>query len=154
MNDHALSCTSVPVCLIKPATFTSINSLGQDAVPPLGLAYVAAALEHRGIPTIGIDAIAEAPEQYTLLSGVDSTLLHGLTNHQIIKRIPANTEIICVSCMFSVDWPFVYPLLDDIRQNFPYALIVAGGEHITAVPEYVLCRVPVHLQKVFLQLLN
>ena len=76
MNNHALSCTSVPVCLIKPATFTSINSLGQDAVPPLGLAYVAAALEHRGIPTMGIDAIAEAPEQYTLLSEVDSTLLH------------------------------------------------------------------------------
>jgi radical SAM superfamily enzyme YgiQ (UPF0313 family) len=40
--------------------------------------------------------------------------------------------------MFSLEWPFTRDLVFQIRKAFPGAIIVAGGEHITALPEFSL----------------
>lgn len=42
--------------------------------------------------------------------------------------------MIGISVGFSFEWPFCRDLAGLIRRRFPKALIVAGGEHVTAVP--------------------
>ena len=44
--------------------------------------------------------------------------------------------------MFSGEWPVSRLLIGALRRKFPDALIVAGGEHITALTEYSLRDCP------------
>ena len=44
--------------------------------------------------------------------------------------------------MFSAEWPIERALITATRERFPKALFVAGGEHITALPEYSLRDCP------------
>jgi len=124
------------ICIVRPPTLTSVGAVGQDAVPPIGPAYITGALLAAGHQVSAVDAVGEALEQYTRLEGYTNVLVHGLTGDQIVERIPANTEIIGISTMFSVEWPITKRIISDIRQGFPDALIVVGGEHITAAPDF------------------
>lgn len=127
-----------PICLVKPPAITSIGTVSVDSVLPLGLAYLASSLEAAGYKTVGVDAVGEAINQFTLLPGFKNTLLHGLTGDEIVQRIPQDTDVIGVTCMFSCEWIAVKHVLDEIRRSFPNALIVVGGEHVTAVPQYII----------------
>jgi radical SAM superfamily enzyme YgiQ (UPF0313 family) len=69
---------------------------------------------------------------------VGGTYLHGLTFDQVVERIPVSTDCIGISANFSYDWPTCRDLLIQIRQRFPKALLIAGGEHATAAPEFSL----------------
>ena len=40
--------------------------------------------------------------------------------------------------MFSHEWPYVRDSINQIKNKFPAAKIVVGGEHVTAIPEYCL----------------
>ena len=40
--------------------------------------------------------------------------------------------------MFSQDWIFIREIIKKVRELAPESLLVAGGEHITAIPEYCL----------------
>ena len=40
--------------------------------------------------------------------------------------------------MFSLEWPFVRDLINHIKLVHPDVVIVAGGEHVTALPEFSL----------------
>ncbi len=126
------------VCIVRPPTLTSVGAVGQDAVPPIGPAYITGSLEAAGHDVSAVDAVGEALDQYTKLEGHENVLVHGLLGDQIVERIPKDAEIIGVSTMFSVEWPITKPIIDDIREGFPNALIVVGGEHITAAPEFSL----------------
>lgn len=127
-----------PICLIRPPTLTTEGDLGVDATPPLGLAYLASSLEKAGYNVLGIDGVGEAVLQYTVLPDIKGGLLHGLLPEQIIERIPKNTEVIGVTCMFSSQWPYTKKLIASIRSHFQNALIIIGGEHVTSCPEYIL----------------
>jgi radical SAM superfamily enzyme YgiQ (UPF0313 family) len=69
-------------------------------------------------------------------------LMHGLCIEEIVGRIPRDTEVIGISCMFTVEWLIVAELVAAIRDAFPAALIVLGGEHVTACPELALNGCP------------
>lgn len=134
-----LSASSVKpsrVCIVRPPTLTSVGAVGQDAVPPIGPAYITGSLLAAGHQVSTVDAVGEALEQYTRLDGHENVLVHGLTGDQIVERIPSDTEIIGISAMFSVEWPVTKRIIDRIRQSFPDALLVIGGEHITAAPDF------------------
>src|SRR5262249_48320427 len=62
--------------------------------------------------------------------------------HEIVSRIPSSTQVIGVSCMFSVEWLLARDVLEHIRDAFPHAVLVIGGEHVTACPEYSLETCP------------
>ncbi len=132
--------TSRPVhfCMIRPPTLTSVGAVGQDAVPPIGPSYVTGSILAAGHDVCAIDAVGEALDQYTLLAGYENVLVHGLTDEEIVARIPKNIDVIGVSSMFSVEWPITRRVIDAIRLGFPKALIVLGGEHATASPEFSL----------------
>ncbi len=109
-------------------------------VPPIGPAYVAAAARQAGHDVCFIDAISLAIEQYT--PGSRGTLQHGLKIPDIVDRISADVHVIGVSSNFSFEWPVCRELIQAIRARFPRTLIVGGGEHVTAVPEFSLAQSP------------
>lgn len=131
--------TSKIVVLIAPPgikTFSSIQM--QTPNPPLGTAYIAGALKHAGISYRLIDAVGEGINQITTYRDYPGMKIQGLTENQILERISPETDIIGISCMFSTLWPITRSLAQCLRERFPGALLVLGGEHGTAVPENVL----------------
>lgn len=69
-------------------------------------------------------------------------LTHGLAIEQIVARVDPATEWLGVSCMFSHEWPLMRALIGRLREARPGVPIVAGGEHITAMPELSLEQCP------------
>lgn len=127
------------VVLIAPPgikTFSSIQM--QTPNPPLGTAYIAGALKHAGIPYKVIDAVGEGVETITEYAARPGMKVQGLPYDEIVARIPAGTDVIGFSCMFSTLWPITREVAERARKRFPDALFVLGGEHGTAVPENVL----------------
>lgn len=107
-----------------------------NPAPPLGLAFIASSLREAGHQVFIIDSIGEAPNQINPLH--ENYVSNGLTHEEIVSRIPPSTDVIGLSCMFSMNWIEDRKLIDYLGNHFPNRLIVAGGEHITAVPEFSL----------------
>ena len=124
------------VCVVRTPTVTTVDAVGQDAVPPIGPAYITGAAVSSGHNVSAVDAVGEAIDQFTRLAGFDKVVIHGLTFDEIVHRIPKNTEVIGISSMFSAEWPITKEIIEVIRASFPDALIIAGGEHITAAAEF------------------
>ena len=53
-----------PVCLIRAPTVETFRFATTSITPPLGLAFIAGALESAGEQVMFIDAVAEAPETF------------------------------------------------------------------------------------------
>jgi anaerobic magnesium-protoporphyrin IX monomethyl ester cyclase len=130
------------IVLIRPPTVIADSELRPGACPPLGLAYVAASLVDAGHEVSTIDAVGLALERFVGVDGVPGVLRQGLSDEDIVARIPADAGLIGVSVMFSTEWPLTKRLIDAIRHRLPGVPIVGGGEHITAAPEYVLDDCP------------
>jgi radical SAM superfamily enzyme YgiQ (UPF0313 family) len=129
------------VTLIRPALVSTPGSYSVIIAPPLGLAYVAAALESAGHAVAVIDALGAAPEARAPAAYPGLTA-YGLSNEDIVARIPISTQTVGVSVMFSQQWPHVEALVRAIRDRFPDVPIVLGGEHPTATWSYLLERCP------------
>ena len=123
------------VTLIRPALCSPVGNWTACVTPPLGLAYLAAELEENGTRVAIVDGLAEGIDQHR---EEDGYRYHGLSIEDTVNRIDPETDLIGVSCMFSQDWPWLRSLMTAIRQRFPHTPIVAGGEHITAMPQYCL----------------
>lgn len=126
------------VLLLRPPSLSSAKGVLHDAAPPVGVAYLAASLRQAGHNVQVIDALGEGLFQYEKVHQNDTLVKHGLSDEEIIERIPDSIEFIGVSCMFSVEWPYVRDLIRKIRRHKPGPHIVVGGEHATAAPDYVL----------------
>lgn len=129
------------ITLIRPPLVATQRSYSVIIAPPLGLAYVASALEEAGHELAIIDALAEAPEarQPTAYPG---SVAYGLSNDEIVRRIPPDTQCVGLSVMFSQQWPLVEALTRAIRAHLPQVPIVVGGEHATAAWRYLLAKCP------------
>ena len=86
-----------------------------------------------------VDALGEAPEQ--MIPDGDIWRL-GLTPEEIIARIPADTQAIGITSMWSYSWPIVRELIGKVKAAFPKVPIVCGGEHFTAVPDLSMEQSP------------
>ena len=125
------------ITLVRPPALVSRHS-GQGALtPPIGLAYLASSLIAAGHSVTIVDAIGEAPFKVTSLFD-NKILATGLLKEEIVERVPPHTDLIGVSCMFSQDWPYIRQVIESLKGRFPQVPIFAGGEHITAMPEFVL----------------
>jgi radical SAM superfamily enzyme YgiQ (UPF0313 family) len=127
------------VVLIRPAMVSSVGTWSSPVTPPLGIAYLAAMLQKAGNEVSCIDAIGEKVEQ---IIQEGNYVYQGLTIEEILNRVPDSVDVIGVSCMFSQDWLYFRNLLNAIRERFPNVLLVVGGEHITALPEFSLRDCP------------
>ena len=122
-------------CLIRPPGVESFRIGTSTLVPPLGLAYIAGALEAHGCPVHVIDALAEAPKTHTRYFG---GYLVGLPLSEVARRIPPEARVVGITCMFTHEWPMVVQLAKLIKQRRPELPVVVGGEHVTATPEFSL----------------
>jgi radical SAM superfamily enzyme YgiQ (UPF0313 family) len=130
------------ICLVRPASVTTAEGVVHDGSPPVGLAYLAAVIRECGHEVSVVDAVGEALTRYSRVPGLPTALHHGLSDAETVSRIPAGVDLIGVSVMFSLEWPTARDLMLAIRERFPDATLVAGGEHITAVPEFSLADCP------------
>lgn len=114
-----------------------LDSYTTLACPPLNLAYLGATLLDEGCDVTIVDAVGEAPFR------IDRTphpafLRVGLSDDDIVRRIPRGVDLIGVTAMFSEEWPLVRDVIRALRAAFPAVPLVAGGEHATAAPEFCL----------------
>src|SRR5262245_54272298 len=119
------------VTLINPPTVSTPTTFAQEAVPPLGLAYVCAAALAAGHDVEVVDAVGSALDTFDVWSLEHRAMLRGLSFDDVVARVPRHTELIGVSCMFSIAWPPIRALLGRLKAARPGARIVLGGEHAT-----------------------
>lgn len=130
------------VTLIRPPYVTPKKSVfGNRGVLPIGLAYLNGSLRELGAKVTCIDAFGEDLENFYPIENTEF-LVNGLSDNEIISRIPVDTTIIGISCMFSSEWINTIRLLKKIKLTYPKALIVLGGEHATAECEFLLKTYP------------
>lgn len=125
------------IVLVRPPMVLSQFSLSTSTTPPIAIAYLSGSLRAKGFEVQTIDAIGEDVERLTPMEGTVGIAL-GLPIDEIIERIDEDATIIGYSAMFSCSWTYDKKILEGIRKRFPEALIVAGGEHITACTNFVL----------------
>ncbi len=123
------------ICLIRPPAVDSIRFATTSITLPLGLAYIAAALEGAGHAVTVIDAVGQAPQ---LRSRYLKGYLIGLRYAEIVRRIPREASAVGLSVTFTHEWPSAVALIEAIKQARPELPVILGGEHVTSMPEFCL----------------
>jgi radical SAM superfamily enzyme YgiQ (UPF0313 family) len=123
------------VCLVRPPGVETFRIGTSTLVPPLGLAYIAAAVGASGCRVHVIDAVTEAPKTHTRYF---RGYLVGLPLPEVVARVPAEASAVGITCMFTHEWPMVVHLIELLKERRPDLLVVVGGEHVTATPEFSL----------------
>jgi len=129
------------ITLVRTPIVSSLHSFSSPITAPLALAYLSASLDHSGFNVTAIDALGENIEQINIYDN-PSCRVRGLTIEEILARIPRDTDIIALSCMFSQEWIFVKKIIESIGKKFPGKIIIVGGEHVNAMPEEILKASP------------
>lgn len=133
--------SSRKIMLIRGASVLSKGRIGSTTcIPPLGVAYLAACLRQAHFDVSIVDAYGENTHKVTI-SHPDFDLL-GLTNEEILERIPEDISIFGFSSMFSNEWIYLKELISMVKARFPNAVTVLGGEHASSLPEYSLQSCP------------
>jgi anaerobic magnesium-protoporphyrin IX monomethyl ester cyclase len=130
------------VSLVRIPTIIDVSASTAPVCPPIGLAYLKAIVKLFTNDIQVIDSVGNFPKTRTVLSGEISVTLLGQTKEEIANLLSKNIDIILVSCMFSQDWDYAKQVLREIRLKCPESLIIAGGEHITALPVYSMESAP------------
>ncbi|MEQ1917745.1 MAG: cobalamin-dependent protein [Elusimicrobiota bacterium] len=128
------------ICLVRPPSIVNPISYIASLTPPIGLAYIAAALREAGHEVVIIDGIGEKPLQSVPIAY--NLVLRGLTFAEICERIPKDASLIGVSGMFSSEWIHIREMINQISAAHPSIPMVAGGEHFTAEPAVSMKQCP------------
>ena len=129
------------VQFVRPFSVLSATTYSAAILPPLGLGYLASVLRHAGYQVGIIDAQGE--DIFNIRrSACGRYNLQGLDTQGLIERIDPDTRVLGVSFMFSQEWLPQRDFVKKVRAAFPDLIIVAGGEHPTAFPEYTMRDCP------------
>jgi anaerobic magnesium-protoporphyrin IX monomethyl ester cyclase len=126
------------VVLLRPPIVSTVNALNNEATPAIAFAYISAYLRKHGYDPIMVDAIGEGLNRVWPVAQFPGYQCQGLTFDEMLDRVPAGTDVIGLSGMFSGEWPLLRLLIEETRRRFPEALLVVGGEHVTALTEFSL----------------
>jgi len=124
------------VSLVRIPTIIDAFASTAPICPPIGLAYLKRVVSAFAKEIQIIDSVGNFPKIRSIVSEGYSCKLIGQTKDEIIDLLWSDADIVLVSCMFSHDWKYACSILKGIRTKCSQALVIAGGEHITAVPEY------------------
>ncbi|MCK5174045.1 MAG: cobalamin-dependent protein [Planctomycetes bacterium] len=130
------------VTLIRPPLVLPLTTVTTSVgVPPIGVAYLAGSIKHAGHEVRIIDSFGEAIHKFTQID--ESKLyVNGLLAEDIVDRIPHDSDIIGVSCMYSNEWVYTRKVVAAIKRRFPHVPLIVGGEHVTSDPEYIFRSCP------------
>lgn len=98
----------------------------------LGILYIAAYLQKKGHSVTVIDALFEGKNNTVQLQ--DRIFKVGLSNKDIISRIPRHTDLIGLSVPFSHLASLAHSLIYEIKHNFSEKPVVMGGVYPSAQP--------------------
>jgi anaerobic magnesium-protoporphyrin IX monomethyl ester cyclase len=130
------------VAIVRPPQILPLTTVNtSQGVPSIGVAYLAGSLKAAGHRVVVVDAFGEAVHKFRRIENT-SYLVNGLNAHEILDRIPPNVDYIGVSCMYSNEWLYSKIVVRALLERFPYVPVIAGGEHITAEPEYSMDSCP------------
>jgi radical SAM superfamily enzyme YgiQ (UPF0313 family) len=130
------------ITLCKPFVVFSKNSYSSPVTLPLGLAYIGGVLEKADYNVKIIDATGGKRPMGIKRSLDNQYNIQGLSTEEILEKIDPNTFIFGISVMFSQHWIEHRSLIEKIKQKFTKIIIVAGGEHASAMPEYIMRDCP------------
>lgn len=132
------------VGLLRPPIVVNPNNLGFLApVPPLGIAYLAAAVRACGHEVQVVDAAGEALDRYIEFPTAAGPMGRiGLDPVDAVARLRDDTDVIGINLMFLHEWHQALELARAARRRFPRAMIVAGGETSTACRDELLAAAP------------
>ena len=132
------------VTLVRPPALVFVKSLSTSGpIPPLGVAYLAAALRQVGHHVSLIDAVGEGIDQaYDFESPVGVLRRIGLSPREVVDRIPPDTQVLGLSQMFLHEWPDTREIARLARARLPDATIITGGENATAFATWVFQQSP------------
>ena len=142
MKTYSKDLKSLSVVLTRGPLVSSDSAFNNEATPSIVLAYLAGYIEKHGIKAELVDGIALGLNKVWPNKKYPGYTCHGLTFDEIADRITADVDVIAISNMFSGEWPVQRDLIKHLKVCFPQAFFVAGGEHITALSEYVLSDCP------------
>jgi len=103
------------ITLIRPPVICTRYAYSAGITPPLGLAYIAAALLESRHEVSAIDAVGEAPLDHgTAPTAHPDLVVHGLSILEIVDRIAPTTDAIGLSVMYSQQWPQARAIVEAI----------------------------------------
>src|SRR5438309_549153 len=106
------------IALVRPPAMLPADAHNAvREIPPIGLAYLAAALGRAGHRARIVDAFGEAPDR--VVQHDDGYRTNGLTIAEIVARIPRDADLIGVTCMFSNAWLYCRHTIAAIAAAFP-----------------------------------
>lgn len=128
------------VTLIRPPMIAAATGLSTHApTPPVGMAYIAAALRQAGHEVHTVDGQGEAIDRAVAFdSPAGRTLQIGLDPDEIAARIPEHSDVVGISVMFFHEWPVTTRLLQAVKARLPHVRIVLGGETATAFAPWIM----------------
>ena len=126
------------ITLIRPPAY-STGLMGAQLVPFLGIAYIGAAARGAGHSVDIVDMCGEDIAHTEIVR--ENFVAYGLPLSALKTRLQPS-DVFGITSTFSQDWVFHEELINHIRGLYPKSVIVAGGEHITALPEYCLKSCP------------
>ena len=130
------------IALVRGPIVSKKGAVNNEATPAIGYAYISGYLRKFGYKPVLIDAIGEGINKVWPLRKYPDFVAQGLNFDEIIARIPKDSQVIGFSAMFSGEWPIVRDLIIEVRKHFPNALLVGGGEHLTALTKFSLQDCP------------
>lgn len=129
------------VTLIRPSMVVLRLVQSRSTCPPIGIAYLAGMLRASGHEVKVIDAVGESIFQ--ILKAEDNlNYYHGLTVQETINKVDPDTDYLALSCMFTIEWPLMRQVIQELRKRFPDKPIIIGGEHVTATASWILENQP------------
>ena len=130
------------IALVRPPQVMPVDVLGiSQGTPSIGMAYLNGSLKNANHDVTIVDALGEGLNSFHRY-GNSKLLINGLTAEEIPKKIPKSVDVIAISCMFSNEWIYTKLVIQSLAELFPNIPIIAGGEHITADPEFSLRTAP------------
>jgi anaerobic magnesium-protoporphyrin IX monomethyl ester cyclase len=109
----------------------------RQAMPPLGLGYIAAVLERAGHEVSILDCVVSGFESLRLLP--DGRLRHGLDGEDLARQIRAfKPQVVGVSNLFSAQSQAAHHVCELVRSIDASIVTVMGGAHPSCVAEEVL----------------
>ena len=125
------------VLLITPPAFTSKRLRDINPVPPLGLGYLAAVLEQKGIEVRLFDSLIEGIGKEEPIN--DEEIRIGATFEDIEKEIRSfSPDIVGVSNLFSKQAKNAHRIHELVKRIDSNILVIAGGAHPSVMPELVM----------------
>jgi anaerobic magnesium-protoporphyrin IX monomethyl ester cyclase len=130
------------VTLVRPPVVVLPGALATHGpTPPLGAAYVAAALRDVGHSVDLIDGAGEAIGNWVEVDSPVGTLHRiGLSPEEIVDRIDPESDLVGITTMFLHEWPQVRELAALIKERLPDTFLVLGGENATAFSRWILAQ--------------